>query len=467
MRSIRSLLTTWLLGGLAALWIAAAAGIYFSLHHSLIKSLDAELALDSRIVRFAARGSDETTRKNSGARRRQERMPAYDEADGDAFFQVWDDEGNVLEKSPSLGDLNLAFPGGAAGKTPTFGTAQLADARGIRTMTFRSASGGKGKGKGKGRKNSGVSITVLAVETAPVRETLDSVIGGLSIVGLGLLCAAVLLVRLGIDRGLQPLARLARQTGNFDAQSLDARFEGDGAPAELQPVYTQLNNLIDRLETSFERERRFNADLAHELRTPVAELKMLNEVALKWEDQAGEKAHQESLEIADQLEQRIETLLMLVRCESGELSPEVESVDAEKLVNESWAAFSKHAGEKELQVAFDFPAETLNLDADPALLRHILDNLFSNAVDYTPEKGSILIAGTAGRLSIANDAPLLSESDVPHLFERYWRRDQSRTGTKHAGLGLSLAKACAEACGLEIEATFENQRLNIGISPTA
>ena len=138
---------------------------------------------------------------------------------------------------------------------------------------------------------------------------------------------AVLLVGTALNRGLKPLRDLERQTDAIDATTLDARFDPTDAPVELRPVYERLNDLIHRLETGFDRERRFSSDLAHEMRTPVAELKMLSEVALKWPDQAGAGTHAETLDIARQLESMIESLLALARWESGEVSLQKETVD--------------------------------------------------------------------------------------------------------------------------------------------
>ncbi|NNE91317.1 MAG: hypothetical protein HKN23_06690, partial [Verrucomicrobiales bacterium] len=119
MKSIRNRLTIWLLSGLGILWLAASAGIYVSVRHSLLKSIDAELAVDSRILRFAARGDDDADDQQRPGRL-QDRTPDYDDSDGDAFFQLWQTDGTPSSKSASLGDLDLLFPGSAVRPEPVF-----------------------------------------------------------------------------------------------------------------------------------------------------------------------------------------------------------------------------------------------------------------------------------------------------------------------------------------------------------
>jgi len=335
-------------------------------------------------------------------------------------------------------------------------------------MQFRTAAGGKRKGKGgnKGRRNSeGSTVTVLGKDLVLVDATLRRVLGGLAVVGAMVALAAVVLVKISVSRGLIPLRKLAAQTRAIDADSLNLRFDSADSPEELQPVYEHLNDLVNRLETSFERERQFNSDLAHEMRTPIAELQMINEVALKWEDQAGEKTHRESLDIARQLATTVETLLALARCESGELSVEKEPVDLVEFTSECLSVFAKRAEEKNLQISLDFPSPNPTFHTDREMFRHIVSNLLSNAVDYTDEGGTIEITGTENELEIANDAANLDESELNRLFERYWRKDDVRTSRSHVGLGLPLAKSLANALNLKLEATKDGSKIRFRMSP--
>ncbi len=471
MNSIRDRLTLWLLGGLAIILSAAGAGVYLSVREGLLKSLDAELAVDAQLVRFTSRGDEDSLfPRKPGSRLVQARLPAYGDPDGDSFYQKWNLQGETLERSVSLGDASLNFPSVDLGAAPVFINNTLADGREVREMIFTNANAGIAKGKsrgmvkpkGNGSRGEFGMVTALAKETTEVRNALSSLLSGLVVVGLIAAVGAGLLVRLALSQGLKPLRKLAEQSNQIDADSLDARFDAKGSPAELQPIYKQLNELLHRLESSFERERRFSSDLAHEMRTPVAELKMLNEVALKWPDQAGAETHTENLEIAIQLETMIENLLCLARWESGEMALEVETVGLEQMALDCWKPFQGKAESKGIGVSFRFEADAF-LETDPAMLRHIMNNLLSNAAEYTPPDGEIVIQQVPGGFEIANTTSGLVESDVPKLFDRYWRGDAARTDSSHAGLGLSLSKACAVALGLTISAALENDRLHVQV----
>ena len=119
--------------------------------------------------------------------------------------------------------------------------------------------------------------------------------------------------------GLSPLRRLADYTATIDSKSLGSRYNTAHLPDELQPVVRRLNELLERLEHAFAREKHLTADMAHELKTPIAEFRSLSEVALKWPDDAGfvNSALADACEISKQMDRIVSVLLALGRCESG------------------------------------------------------------------------------------------------------------------------------------------------------
>jgi two-component system sensor histidine kinase QseC len=265
----------------------------------------------------------------------------------------------------------------------------------------------------------------------------------------------IVIVRLIVRRGLAPLAGVAERAAHIDASSLGLRFATESLPTELLPIAHRLNDLLARLERSFERERQFTSDAAHELRTPIAELRSLAEVALKWPEgrESTRQAFCDALEIARRMEAIATGLLSLARCEDGKQTTKREPVAIKELVDELWHPLADQAGHRQLRVAFDV-ASDVRFVTDRSLLGLVLSNLFSNAVEYTPVGGTVRVSAEQqdGRfkLSVANTVDNLSPEDLPHLFERFWRKDTSRTSSEHAGLGLALAKAFTELLGMKV-----------------
>ncbi|MDB6166737.1 MAG: hypothetical protein JWQ83_1877, partial [Lacunisphaera sp.] len=214
-------------------------------------------------------------------------------------------------------------------------------------------------------------------------------------------------------------------------------------------------------EQSFERERRFSGDLAHELRTPIAELRSLAECALKWPESRDEATDSEFLAIARHMESLTASMLALTRGEPGQPARPLEPVDATALVHEAWKPFASRAQQRLLHVEFALAPGLV--PADPVLLRSVLNNLFDNAVDYTPEGGTIRIAfaGTEPDVafSVGNPAGNLEAADTPKLFDPFWRKEAARSGGRHVGLGLSLSRTFAAAMGWTLSASHEGGQL--------
>ncbi len=463
MKSIRRKLTIWLSGGLLLLWIAAGAGIYLAVRNGLFKAIDAQLTVDREVTRFLSK--TETQREDNffpdrpgPPRRPSDKLAQYKEIGSGYYYQSWDERGNSSEQSESVGDLILPIPRPTS-QMPEFATIQIGDGTRLRTMNFRSAPGGKGRSKGGKSRNNSHTIITIAHDLSETDQTLSTLLGGLIVVGLLAAGGTVVLVGTSLKQGLKPLRELGDQTAAIDAGNLSTRFDATKTPVELKPVYSRLNGLMDRIQISFDRERRFSADLAHEIRTPIAELKMLSEVALKWPDQAGPDTFKDTLDIALQLETMTESLLALARWESGETKLNIEEVNLETLTKNCWTPYAATADQKQHEVIFQF-TEPAILDSDPALLSHVLNNLFSNAVEYTAESGSITVSSLDDGIRISNSPHGLSEKEISRIFDRYWRREEARSDSSHVGLGLSLARSCSDALGLDLAASTDAEWLS-------
>ena len=198
---------------------------------------------------------------------------------------------------------------------------------------------------------------------------------------------AAIFIRLAVRSGLKPLDRLASGAAQIDAQSLETRLEEKEMPDELRPIAETLNDLLARLESSFARERRFSADLAHELRTPVASLKSLGEVALKWPEQATSENYKDVCEIAGRMADTIESMLLLARLEEGSLQAKSEPLDLIALVNEQVKLVAESAAAARLDMNLNL-SDTQPLSSDRELLSIVISNLLRNAVTHAPYRES-------------------------------------------------------------------------------
>ena len=382
------------------------------------------------------------------------------------FFEVFDAEGKSLARSTNLGAATLTPEFAQAGEMHCW-SMNLPDGSRARAAAMRFTA----KPLMMRARNSAAlssekplpSKEVVMVVAEP-EEVMESELRSLASIiwtagGLTLL-ATVAVVPIILRRGLTPLVRLGEQAEQMSATSLKLRFPGDKLPAELRPIMERLNDLLARLEASFERERRFSADLAHELRTPIAGLRATAEVALKFGDPADRESFQTVLDIACQMETLVSQLIALARSERAELPLREDRLLLAPLVSELWQPLTERAARRRLTIRFEVPEEAA-VHTDPTLFRGVMANLLTNAADYAVEGGEIRVrwGATDGgwELTVGNSVNDLAPADVDRLFDRFWRKDQSRHDGSHAGLGLPLAQSFATLLGMELTAELNNE----------
>ncbi len=438
------------------LWSAGGLALYWLLRADLVGEFDRTSQVTvERLATFAEYSLGRIAFDSSG-----ELLPAFERADRPDYFQVWLPDGSTLARSPSLAEGALPADAGSS-KAPRFWNVTLPDGRPGRAAGIRFVPHEDEDAPGGASGHAGLDEVTLVVarDRADLDLKLRQLAAALWIVGILTVGTTSLLGGLVVRRGLLPLSRLAVHAATIDASSLTLRFPTDHMPTELLPIGHRLNDLLARLDASFARERRFSADVAHELRTPIAELRTLAEVALKWPDDVGaaRSALQDALEVALQMESIATGLLSLARCEGGLLPLRLEAVRFDAMVEELWQPLADQARAKKLSVTLDVP-DGASWHTDPLAARVIVGNLLANAVEYTPAAGEVCVRlqGDNGskRLSVSNTTDHLRSEDVPHLFDRFWRKDLSRTSSTHCGLGLALAKAYAESLGLRLTAAL-------------
>jgi signal transduction histidine kinase len=372
-------------------------------------------------------------------------------------FEIWRaDTRQVLARSPSLRDSDLVLTDDMPATRPAFWNMTLPSGLPGRAMALVV----RPRLPREGVEPPVDVVLMVAADRRALDRTLRTVAWVLSGCGLLLIAVTVVIVPRVLRRQLAPLDRLADQAARIDAQTLSARFPTTGLPGELLPIGERLNDLLQRLEQAFGRERQFSADVAHELRTPLAELRTATELALKWPDARPPTHDREMLLIAAHMEGIVSRLLALLRSERDHLPVQREAIDVASLLDDIWRPLAARADANHLTVTWQVPAGTV-IHTDRVLLRSILTNVLENAAEYTPAHGAIDISSDdpdgRWRLRVANTAVGLTADDVQKLFDRFWRHDTARANTDHSGLGLSLAHAFTRTLGGELTATLEEQ----------
>jgi two-component system heavy metal sensor histidine kinase CusS len=266
-----------------------------------------------------------------------------------------------------------------------------------------------------------------------------------SLVGCALLGALV--ARLG----LRPIRRIGEAAGRIGQTTLHERIATDGLPSDLLGLADSFNTMLDRLQEAFSRTSRFSDNVAHELRTPIGNLRGEIEVALS-KPRAGEDYREtlgSCLEECGRISRMVERLLFLARTDAAVEPLARETVEVRRelaAVHEFYDAAAADAG---VALEFDAPAD-LTAQLDRVLFQQALGNLIANAIAHTPAGGSIWIRalnvnGSLG-VSVEDTGVGVSPEHIARVFERFYRVDPSRSGA-NAGLGLAVVKAIVERHG--------------------
>lgn len=266
-------------------------------------------------------------------------------------------------------------------------------------------------------------------------------------------------------RALAPVNRIIEGAERVGVRSLSERLKVPGARDELRRLTETLNAMLDRIEASVKRITQFTADASHDLRTPLALIRTNSELALRRTRSEGE--YQETLTrilaISEETTELIEKLLMLARADANVSQLRLEPLSLYPLLQRVAQKAKLLALGKDVTFSESVvPYSHTILGDEPALERLFL-SILDNAVKYTPAGGNVSLGfhlenGQAW-IEIADTGIGISETDLPHIFERFYRADQNRSReTRGSGLGLSIARWIAERHGGTIDVRSELHR---------
>lgn len=304
------------------------------------------------------------------------------------------------------------------------------------------------------------------VQVATVVTAFYEVLGRLRWLALLVIPAIILCSGFGgywlSGRAMTPIQEIARTARDISEQSLSRRLPLPLARDELRMLSETLNAMLSRLEAAFKRNVQFTSDASHELRTPVAIIRTTAELMQEQKRTVAEyeEANAQILSEAERTSGLIEELLTLARADSQAADFSYSEVDLSEVTREALASATALAQSKDILLRSEIPRASVIIIGDANAIRRLILVLLDNAIKYSMAGTRILttvsIQTESAIIAVEDEGIGISEPDLPHIFERFYRADKARSREMGgAGLGLSIARWIAEAhrASIAVEST--------------
>lgn len=413
--SLKQRLLALVLAAITLVWIGAAAFTYFDAREELGEVLDAHLAQAATLlVVQASHDLDEIETEHAPLPHKYSQRVA---------FQVWED-------GQHLGLHSANAPQQPLTNAESGFSDSVVDGHRWRVFSSWDSAG---------------KLLIHVAERADVRDKLARGIAGNLLLPLLIsLPLLAILLWIAVARGLLPLVTLTREVERREPENL-APLDASSAPREVMPLIARLNRLFERIAASLQKERRFTADAAHELRTPIAAIKAQAQVS-RAATTAAERSHALDNAIlgCDRAAQLITQLLTLARVDALDSSV-TEACQIRSIAAEAIALLAPSALQKGVQLEL-LEGDEATVHGNPELLRVLLRNLLDNAIRHSPPETLVQVnisheQGTVC-LSVSDNGPGITEQERARVLERFYR--PLGTLASGSGLGLSIVKRIAE-----------------------
>ncbi len=409
-------------------YLAIAACALFVIERSLRGSIDGRLSTVAQaIVTIAGDGRDEVDRKD----RRQ-------------FASLTADASGALVLDPD-GAIVL----GTTEAIPAWISGAIRSAQAGRAFSVQNG-GHAVRAIVEQRRKRGTSNVIVWQSLQIVHDVETAValvLGGFGIaVALGAYAVGAQIAR----RGLLPLTRISAIVADIAAHDLTARVGPQPHADEVGQLAATFDRMLDRLQSAFERERRFTADASHDLRAPLATLRGEVDLALRRERTRAEyRAALDAIaQDADQLDRLIDALLAAARSEAAELA--LQPLDPSGVARAAIDGIATFARAKRVTIDADL-TRGASIDGDADLLERAMLAMLHNAVKHTPAASVIHVSVAASAehvtLRVRDAGPGFSDAALVHAFDRFWRDDMARGRSGGSGLGLAIAGEIVRRCG--------------------
>jgi two-component system, OmpR family, heavy metal sensor histidine kinase CusS len=356
------------------------------------------------------------------------------------WIRILDSQGRAVAGTPEMDQLipTQIFP---AGRAPAEALRTRKDYRNagklFSLLAFNERPGGK----------------VYTVQLAQDRSSDEQVERNFTLlfiaVLLGGVMASALIAIIVTRRGLRPLREMTKSLGRIGPDQLKERIGSAGWPRELQPLAIAFDEMLKRLDDSFTRLSQFSADLAHELRTPIANMMGEAQVALTRDRTATDYREiiESTVAECERLSRIVDNLLFVARVDAAREPIERKQFDARAAIEKIAAFYQTVADDHHVTISCSGDGQ---IYADPDLFERVVGNLLENALRFTAEHGLIRVAlskhNSDFEVTVSDNGCGIPAEHLPRVFDRFYRVESSRS-SDGAGLGLALVKSIVELHG--------------------
>ncbi len=417
-----TLLYSTFMGGILLIFGAA---VYILVNVILLNQVDTMLA---NVVRDIT----QVTKVNSVGELSLISLPPLDMT-SNAYVQVWGPDGKIIATSPSIGSLTKSLdPLGLQSGITSYEDSYLNGAH-LRVLSVPLKYGQRM-----------IGTLQVGASLGVVDATQGNLLSTMAVIAV----VAVLMAAIGswvvLGRALSPLEAITDtvdQINRADDLSRRIPFQEQNED-EVGDLVVSFNQTLERLESLFTSQQRFLADVSHELRTPLTVIKG-NVDLIRHMKQADEESLSSIDQEAGRLTRLVGGLLMLAQAESGKLTLVSKPIELDLLLTEVFTEMCVLAGSK-LHVHLN-EIDQVMVNGDRDRLKQVFLNLISNAIQYTPQGGDVFLSmtklGDQARIIVRDTGPGIPAEDLPHIFDRFYRAEKSRTRSTTSGFGLGLSIA--------------------------
>jgi two-component system OmpR family sensor kinase len=446
--SIRTRLTIWYTAILTVILLLFGTGVYFYVTWQTIQNLDSRLVQAAEATLNLALARRPVLEQRNG--RQILRLQGLNALRASQIYvQIIGPSGLILATSPNVTDEFLLVPLDpktlnemirSSDKMPIFSEAEHRNSPPIRVFTKALIT------------NSGDLVGYLQVATSleELKTAQNNLLFALSIMGgSGIFFSAIVGAWMA-RRALRPVDELTKTAmAIYRAENLDRRVMVPKTNDEVSRLSRAFNEMLERLSQLFRAQQRLIADVSHELRTPLTVIRG-NVELLRMQSECCDKEMLDAItDESDRMARMVKNLSLLSQMDAGVLQLRLQEIDIKELLGTILrSAQVISAGRVKVSASAE---QGLKVEADLDQLKQVLLNLVENAIKYTPEGGQVNIDATAGysdhvRISVSDNGPGIPEKDLPHIFERFYRVDKSRSrALGGSGLGLSIAYSIVQA----------------------